>query len=403
MFGGSTTPTTQSDRFGPIHQIILFYSKSGAYRHRSTYTPYTKGYVDNYYNHKDENGRRFRESDIHGSGTRNGQSGKPWRGYDPTSFGRHWAVPRALVKELGIDPKLPLHEKLDALFELGYLHLPKSGLPTYRRHLHKGLGVLLQDVWSYQPYTKGVLHGTNQEIDHDVRWLEHRGKKERMGYPTQKPIGLLQRIIRASSDEGDVVLDPFCGCGTTVHASILLKRKFVGIDISPFAIDLVRSRRLKDSSIPINGIPVEMEGARRMASEKPFDFEKWAVTRIPGLAPNSRQTGDSGIDGRGSLVSGGGVLAQVKGGKFVLTQLRDFLHVMGREKAEFGVFITLDPITSKQARSEAAKAGIVEMGASRYQRIQLWSIADYFDGRLPALPPMADPYTGHPIQSDLFA
>lgn len=388
-----------SDRFGPIHQTILFYSMSDGYRHRRTHVPYTKGYVDDFYKRKDDNGRRYRSSDLHGSGIRrNGMSGQSWRGYNPTSHGRHWAVPGKLVAELGIDPKLSQHEKLDALHELGFVHLPKTGLPTYRRYLDSGEGVSMQDIWAYQPYTKGALHNSKSCIDEDVKWLDHRSKAERMGYPTQKPLGLLNRIIEASSDNGDVVLDPFCGCGTTVMAARNLNRRFVGIDISHFAIDLVRDWRLMDRSVPVNGVPVDMHTAELMARDNPFEFEKWAVTRVPGMVPNSRQVGDGGIDGRGKLLDGGLVLAQVKGGKFALGQFRDFRHVIGRESADCGIFTTLRPVASPNAKREANAAGHIELGANRYPKVQFWSIADYFQNRLPMLPPLADPYTGKSMQ-----
>ena len=229
---------------------------------------------------------------------------------------------------------------------------------------------------------------------------------EKLGYPTQKPVALLERIVKASSDRGEIVLDPFCGCGTTVDAANRLGRRWIGIDIAPFAIDLVKNRRLKDKRIPVNGIPLDMETARTMARTRPFDFEKWAVARIPGLVPNARQTRDRGIDGRGYMLnppdgSPGLVLAQVKGGKFHMSQLRDFLHTVSREKAALGVFITLDRVASRAARAEAREAGDVAMGASRWPKVQLWSVADWFDRREPDLPPLADPFTGKPMQRDM--
>ena len=230
-----------------------------------------------------------------------------------------------------------------------------------------------------------------------------RSKAENLGYPTQKPIALLERIINASSNRGDLVLDPFCGCGTTIDAANRRGRKWLGIDISPFAIDLVKHRRLRDASIPVYGIPVDVETAREMARSKPFDFEKWAVTRIPGIMPNRRQIGDGGIDGRGKVLETSGlVLAQVKGGKFVRGQLRDFLHTVHREKATLGIYITVDRVTSASALAEAREAGYFTLGANDYPKVQLWSMADFFDHRKPDLPSLADPFTGKPMQSDML-
>ena len=228
--------------------------------------------------------------------------------------------------------------------------------------------------------------------------------KERMGYPTQKPRALLERIIRASSKPGDIVLDPFCGCGTAVDAALRLKRQFVGIDISSFAIDLIIDRRLKDRSISTYGIPSDFASATKLAREKPFDFESWAVTRIPGFAPNTRQRADGGVDGRATLADKPSdfdsklALAQVKGGdSFSLSALRDFIGVTERDNAALGCYVTLEPITSQQARMAAANSGKITVSGYTYRRMQLWPVSDYFDDRLPNLPVMADPFTGKPL------
>ena len=227
--------------------------------------------------------------------------------------------------------------------------------------------------------------------------------RERLGYPTQKPLALLERIIAASSNPGDVVLDPFAGCGTTVDAAQRLGRQFVGIDISSFAIDLVVERRLRDRSIPVYGIPYDFVAARKLAREQPFRFESWAVERLPGFMPNTQQVGDGGIDGTGQLFYKPAdytrrALAQVKGGSFRLSELRDFLHVTDRDRAALGCYVTLEPVTSRAARQEVASAGTVTVEGHPYPRMQLWPVSDYFDGLLPALPLMADPFTGKPVQ-----
>ena len=232
-----------------------------------------------------------------------------------------------------------------------------------------------------------------------------RTSKERTPYRTQKPLSLLDRIIKASTNEGDVVLDPFCGCGTTIEAAYLLNRKWIGIDVSPFAINLVQERRLKPKGViaKTDGIPKDLESAKKLAKDDPFGFEKWAIHIIPGLAPNESQVNDGGIDGRGIINDGdsstddNGVLAQVKSGGFNLSQLRDFLHVIKRDKARLGVYITLEPITSSMAKSEVANLGKTKIGATEYPRVQLWSLKDYFEDRVVNLPTMFDPFTGKPM------
>ena len=233
--------------------------------------------------------------------------------------------------------------------------------------------------------------------------------KERLGYPTQKPMALLEKIIQASSREGDLILDPFCGCGTTIAAALKNHRQWIGIDISAFAIDLICRRRFKNTTISVRGIPTDMYGARQLARSKPFDFETWAVTRLPGVAPNQKQVGDKGIDGRGQFLDKSNtkqiLIVQVKGGKFNLKDLRDFLHVIEREQAALGVYITLDAINSSDAKKEVANKGEFIIGASRYPRVQLWSISEYFASstlRLPTLPAMLDPFTGQALHPDMF-
>ncbi len=278
-------------------------------------------------------------------------------------------------------------EKLEALWADRRIHTSRNGLHRMKQYLHESPGIVVSDIWT----------------DSDVNPIQG---KERL-YPTQKPLALLERIVKASTDEGDIVLDPFCGCGTTIVAAHKLNRKWIGIDISPFVVDIIETQRFGGMKLNTDGIPTDMESAKKLAREKPFHFEAWAVTRVPGLAANDVRRGDRGIDGRGVLVTkpagatSNVVLAQVKGGRFQLSHLRDFLWVLEREKALFGVFITLEPVTSAQAKSEMARLGEITVGASVYPRVQSWSVQDYFAGRLPSLPPMNDPYTGKPMRTVL--
>ena len=314
-----------ANRFGPIHEVLLFYARSDEYVHKPVFAPYLKGHVDSFFKKKDNNGHYWTNS-IHGAGIRNGQSGKPWKGFDPTAVGRHWAVPSDLVLALGIDPDQPQHDKLDALYEMGMIDLPTSSqtsLPTYRQYLNSSPGQLLQDIWAFQPHTKGCMYGNNSGIDQDVRWIPRRDKKERLGYPTQKPVGLLERIIKSSSNEGDLVLDPFCGCGTTIHAAANLDRRWIGIDICVNACKVIEER-LKGhfdslwSEVEFHGLPKTVDDARFMAGGDPFRFERWAASLVDGMEANKKQRGDSGIDGWGRIPIRKGqfvdMVSQVKGG-----------------------------------------------------------------------------------------
>ena len=234
-------------------------------------------------------------------------------------------------------------------------------------------------------------------------------RSERLGYPTQKPLALLERIIQASSNEGDVVLDPFCGCGTAIDAAQRLNRQWVGIDISSFAIDLIIEKRLMDRTVPTRGIPYDMASASKLAQEQPFNFESWAVTRLPGFAPNAKQVADGGVDGRATLAAKPDdhdsrlALAQVKGGKFSLSSLRDFIGVTERDKAALGCFVTLYPAVTPATRTAVADFGKITVSGYEYPRMQIWPISEYFERRMPLLPIMTDPYSGRALeQSRLF-
>ncbi len=225
----------------------------------------------------------------------------------------------------------------------------------------------------------------------------------RVGYLTQKPVALLKRIIASSSNKGDVVLDPFCGCGTSVAVANAIGRRWCGIDISAFSVELIRFR-LHDvrDKIKVNGIPRDMAAARMLA-EKPFEFEKWAVMQIPGLLPNTKQTGDGGVDGRGWLendIKGAikplkaktpAVIVQVtKSAAVNLNRIRALAHSMEATNALFGVYLTLKKLNiTPDIREIITNTGSVEVGTRRYQRLQLYSISEFFEGKKVDLPPLS--------------
>ncbi len=216
-----------------------------------------------------------------------------------------------------------------------------------------------------------------------------------------------ERIVTASSNEGDVVLDPFCGGGTTIEVAMNLRRDFVGIDISMYALDIIQKKRLKDIQFTIDGVPAELSSAKDMAMRRPFAFEKWAIHCIPGFVSNNKQSGDGGVDGWAALLhtpqgENGMCIAQVKGGTPSVDAIRAFTSKLLGSYASIGVFITLEKWDTPTVRKCIADAGKLTLGATSYNRLVMWSVEEYFAAVKPPLPPIADPQTGLEMQTDLL-
>ena len=415
LFGGASfrndviwrrsTSHNDANRFGRVLDHVLFYGKrpNAYWAGEELAAELSSADASKKYPLEDEHGR-YRSGDITAAGQRRGDSGKVWRGYDVDSRGRHWAVPKRSAYAEFIERRFVpgyrdiqnLHDRLDALDAAGLIRHPSDGFwPGLKRYAAADAGNLPQSL-ILEP-----IGFTNYSA----------AQGEYLGFRTQKPIGLLDQLIRATCPPNGFVLDPFCGCGTAPVAAEQLGRRWAGIDISSFAVELVQQRRLVPSGVLTNteGIPQDMAGARKLAAERPFDFETWCVQRVPGLAPNERQVGDRGIDGRGLIqaqpanVESRLVLAQVKGGRFQLDQVRAFLSRVQSEGAAFGIYITLDPVTSPSALSEARDLGHIQIESSRFPRVQFWSIQDYFAGIRPEIPVLSDPYTGRPLEPLLFS
>jgi len=227
-----------------------------------------------------------------------------------------------------------------------------------------------------------------------------------VGYPTQKPVALMERILNLATDKGDVVLDPFCGCGTTIDAAIKLERRWLGIDITYIAVGLIQAR-LKDTygaeivtTYRVEGIPRDLPGAQALFEQSPFDFERWAVTLAEGT-PNQKQVGDRGIDGviqfpndaRGK-VAPGRVLVSVKGGRSVNPgMVRDLVGTVQSQQAEMGVLITMAQPTSGMVEA-ADHSGTYTwpVNGQTFPRVQVITVSDLLNFRRPKMPPSLAPY-----------
>ncbi len=379
-----------SRQYGPIHDTVLFFAKSNDVYFKPGATPYTRQYIKKMFRHSDERGA-FRLNELTGSGTRTGDSGKPWRKYDPTTKGRHWAIPASLREYLPNNGEgMTSQEMLDVLAESDNIVISPEGRPTYKQRT--GRGTPYQDIWAYQAGTAGALQGTEAEIDADVKWLD--AEEEKLPYPTQKPLGLLERMIFSSSNEGDLVLDPFCGCGTTVHAAQKLNRRWIGIDVTHLAISLVR-RRLIDAFpqalFEVHGVPKDLGGARALAEADKHQFQLWALSMIEAQPyKGGKKGGDTGIDGYLYFKPDGKVtekaVVSVKGGQNLNPNMvRDLVGTVDAEKAKMGVFVTLEDPTTGMRRAATA-AGFYQTEHGKYEKIQILTVEDLFEGKRVHMP-----------------
>ena len=305
-----------------------------------------------------------------------------------------------------------MQEKLSALDHAGFIDHPSAGssaMPTYRQYLDKSPGMPLSDIWAYQPHSAGTLYNLPHEgIDEDVRWLVAQGDAERLGYQTQKPVGLLERIIASSCPGSGVVLDPFCGCGTTVHAAQKLGRRWIGIDITTLAIGLIESRMrvaFPEVKYDVEGIPKDLDGAKYLWTKDKHEFQIWACKLVhPDAVPYGKGP-DKGMDGRiffnafeNNKTKTETIILSVKGGENVdVSMVRDLGHVIEREKAKMGIFVTMTPPT-KPMRTESVSAGYyetvfksVEGQVGKYPKLQIVTIAELFAGKRPQLPAVKNP------------
>ena len=348
-----TSAHSSAKRWGPVHDTILMYRKTGNYKWRPQYTPFSNEYINTFFDSVDGEGRRYKRMDLTGDGTRNGPSGEDWKGINVRVKGRHWAY---------------LPSELDRLHSEGRLHWPKKegGMPRLKQYPEDLPGVAIQDVIT------------------DIRPI-HNLASERRGYPTQKPLALLERIIAASTDEGDVVMDPFAGCGTALVAAERMGRKWIGIDVTYLAINEVLDRlhaekvEGRELDYELLGTPKDEDAAIALfkstehQNHKPF--EQWAVTLVGGRY-SDKKGADRGKDGviqlwdtSGSYREG---VIQVKGGNSLnLSNVRDFARVIERENAVFGIMIAQREPT-KEMKLEAEAMGYADWpGQKKIPRFQI--------------------------------
>lgn len=348
-------------RYGRIADTILYYGKTAKLIWNTQHTDYRDDYYRSHFK-QDSGGRYYRtvplDAPRHGEGSKN--LIYEWRGKLPART-RTWAVKRETM------------EKYD---REGRLRYTRTGTPTLLQYADEMSGVPLQSIWTDIP-----------PVNPQAR--------ERLGYPTQKPLALLERVIAASTNPDDVVLDPFCGCGTAIDAAQRLGRHWIGIDVTHIATGLIK-HRLQDAhglrpkvDYDVIGEPTDLAGATELARDDPWQFQAWALSLVGARTASSAKKGsDRGIDGRllfhdeGSGGKTKQIVFSVKAGKTGVSHVRDLRGVMEREKAEMGVLISLQEPTAPM-RAEAAGAGFYHSPwGTEHQRIQVVTVGELLAGKM---------------------
>lgn len=358
---------SSSKKFGPVHDVLLYYSKSDRFTWNAPRAAYDQAYLAKYYRQDDGDGRKYFPDNLFAAGPRNGSSGMPWHGIDPTPRGMHWKFTIEHLEELDREGRI--------------YWPPKGGMPRYKRYQEDLKGLAVGDVWS------------------DIDPINSQGR-ERLGYATQKPLALLERIIQASSNPGDVVLDPFCGCGTAVAAAQKLGRQWVGIDITHLAISLMKNRLVdmfgSALKFAVRGTPEDVGSALMLAQADRYEFQYWANSLVDAqpLEADRKRGADGGIDGVIRFVDDEKerlkrVLVQVKSGQVHRNTMGELRGTIERENAEMGMLLTLQPAT-RPMRTEAIESGTYySPGWNReFPRMQIWTIEELLAGAKPNVPPM---------------
>ncbi len=362
-YGSHNNHGQGSKHYGRVHDTILFYSKSTDRTWNQVYTPQTEEYIAQRFTYTDPDGRRYTDTPLTGPG--GAEKGNPvyeWNGHT-----RAWRISKATMQEM--------HDR-------GALHYTKTGYVRGKLYLDETQGVPAQSVWTNIASLAGRM-------------------PERLDYPTQKPAALLERILAASSNEGDVVLDPFCGCGTTVHAAQKMGRRWIGIDITHLAVGLIQ-RRLRDAfpmaEFQVLGTPRDLGAAKALAEADKHQFQLWALSMIDNAVPykGGKKGADGGVDGyvyfqvpsddgAGSKTVTGKAIVSIKGGGVTDSQVKDLITTIDHENGQMGLFITLLPPT-KPMVARAAAAGFYEAGGRTYPKVQILTIEQLFDGKRPEMP-----------------
>jgi site-specific DNA-methyltransferase (adenine-specific) len=359
-----TNVHNDSRTWSRVSDTLLFYTKGESFTWNKPLHPHSEEHLESKYSDVDEHGRRYTKDNMTSPAPRPNMMYE-WNGFQSPPNG--WRYSRETMRRLDTEGRIWY-----PLTKAGGLDISKR--PRLIRYLDEMAGTIMGNIWT------------------DISPLNSQAQ-ERLGYPTQKPLALLERIISASSNEGCTVLDPFCGCGTAVYAAQKLRRKWIGIDITHLAISLIERRLTAFPGIryEVHGTPKDLDGARDLAMRDKYQFQWWAVSLVNAVPFAGKKKGaDTGIDGLIYFKPEGKItekaIVSVKGGDNVnVAMVRDLAHVVDREKARIGVFITLADSTGPMRR-EAVKTGFYETLYGKYPKIQILTIRELFEGKQPNIP-----------------
>ena len=348
---------SDAKRMASVHDVLLVYSaREKGYTFNRRHAAYDPSYVSTRYKHRDPDGRLWMDGDL----TANSLNGGKYQ-YEYKGVAAVWRVPIETMEELS---------EADKLYFTG-----RGGI-RIKRYLDEMRGLPLTDVWN------------------DIPPINSRAR-ERMGYATQKPLSLLNRIIETSSNPGDVVFDPFCGCATTLEAAHNLGRRWIGIDIAIHAIKRVAKIRLEDrlglvegTDFTVEGVPRTLEGTRDLWERDKYHFQKWAIEQVDGFVTTKR-TADGGIDGRLYFAESEGadlqsMIIEVKGGKNVgIGVLRQLRGVLEDDEAAMAGLIVMEPLGATKERNfrrSIVEAGDLDVMGVQYARLQMLTVDQILAG-----------------------
>jgi len=361
-----TSAHNDPSKYGRVHDVILFYTKNESHIWNQSYDAPDESYFRAHDFERDEEGGLYRKRDLTAPAHK-GLSGQyEWKGRRPPT-GRMWSFTKENM------------QKLDAEGRVVYT---KTGMPRLKIYSEDLKGVPYQDVWARPDL-----------------WL-NSAAQERLGYPTQKPEALLERLLKASSDKGDLVLDPFCGCGTTVQVAQRLGRRWIGIDVTHLATGLIK-KRLADSFGPeirrtydVIGEPTDYSGAAALVAEDKYQFQWWALGQVGARPAEQKKGADRGIDGRlyfhdDRSGESKQIIFSVKAGGVTVSQIRDLVGVLDREKAQIGVFLCFEAPTKPMLREASEGGWYKSTDGTTYPRVQILTIQEILDGKQPDYPRFA--------------